>query len=202
MRTQMENIVQIPTIELYPPEFHPFNVEDNDELKKLVESIRENGISEPCIARKRDEGGFELLCGNRRKMACEMLGIETLPVIVRELDDKQAVDVQVDSNLLHRERILPSEKAWAYRLKMETLNHNGKKSAKYSHEILTEQTGESKNQIFRYIRLTELVPDLMDKVDERKIAFNPAVELSYLSRSEQNIVNIAIEKYDTKPTLS
>jgi ParB family chromosome partitioning protein len=131
-----------------------------------------------------------------------MLEIETLPVIVRELDDKQAVDVQVDSNLLHRERILPSEKAWAYRLKMETLNHNGKKSTKHSHEILTEQTGESKNQIFRYIRLTELVPDLMDKVDERKIAFNPAVELSYLSRSEQNIVNTAIEKYDIKPTLS
>ncbi|MDR1329264.1 MAG: ParB N-terminal domain-containing protein, partial [Oscillospiraceae bacterium] len=159
--------------------------------------VRESGI-----VRKLSDGGYELLCGNRRKRACELAGIATMPVIVRELTDDEAAVVMVDSNRLHRERILPSEKAWAYRIKMEALNHSGIKGEAHSYEVMVAQTGESKNQIYRLIRLTELVDALLNKVDARQLAFNPAVELSYLSYDEQHVVAKAMEKHEVKPSLS
>jgi ParB family chromosome partitioning protein len=197
-----EQIKEIPLSELYPPEFHPFQVNNDAEMQSLVESVKQYGVREPGLARKRAEGGYELLCGNRRKMACEIAEIPTLPVIVRELDDDGAAIAMVDSNLQQREKLLFSEKAWAYRVKMEALNHSGVKGEQHSYEIMVEQSGESKNQIFRLIRLTELIPDLIDKVDAKQLAFNPAVELSYLSRKEQAAVLEAMTKYETKPSLS
>jgi ParB family chromosome partitioning protein len=197
-----ESIVEIPLSELHPPEFHPFQVNNDEAMTRLSENIKRYGVREPGLARPRAEGGYELLCGNRRKRACEIAGITTMPVIVRELDDDSAIIAMVDSNLEQREKILPSEKAWAYRVKMEALNHNGVKSEMHSVDVLVEQTGESKNQIFRLIRLTELVNALLDKVDTKQLAFNPAVELSYLSQAEQTAVACAMEKYAVKPSLS
>jgi len=197
-----ESIVNLPLIELFPPEFHPFNVHDDEAMHRLVNSISQYGVREPGIVRPRADGGYELLCGNRRKRACEISGIPTMPVIIRDLDDASAAITMIDSNLQQRERILPSEKAWAYRLKMEALNHNGIKGEMHSVDILVEQTGESRNQIFRFIRLTELVNALLDKVDMKRLAFNPAVELSYLSVIEQAAVASVMEKYDVKPSLS
>ena len=197
-----ERITFIALTDLFPPEFHPFNIVNDDAMARLVESVKEYGVREPGIARPRADGGYELLCGNRRKMACELAGINTLPVIIRELDDDCAVHVMVNSNLQQREKLLYSEKAWAYRIKMEALNHNGVKGEQYSFEIMEAQTGEKRNQIFRTIRLTELIPDLIDKVDARKLAFNPAVELSYLSRQEQTAVVDAMAAHEVKPSLS
>jgi ParB family chromosome partitioning protein len=160
------------------------------------------------LARPHPEGagtsgaGYELLCGNRRKRACELAGLETMPVIIRELDDDLAVIAMVDSNLQQREQILPSERAWAYKMKMDALNHNGVKADKLSCEIMAEQTGESAAQIFRFIRLTELVEPLLDKVDARELALTPAVELSHLSYEEQHIVVSCVGKYEIKPSLS
>jgi ParB family chromosome partitioning protein len=195
-------IKQMELSKLYPPEFHPFQVNDDAAMERLVQSVKRYGVREPGLVRKRNEGGYELLCGNRRKRACEIAEIRTMPVIVCDLDDDGAVIIMVDSNLAGRERILPSEKAWAYRVKMEALNHNGVKADKNSYEIMVEQTGESKNQIFRLLRLTELVPDLLDMVDLKQLAFNPAVELSYLSRKEQGLVTDGMAKYETKVSLS
>ena len=197
-----ECIVEIPLSELYPPDFHPFQVNDDESMTRLAENIKRYGVREPGIARPRADGGYELLCGNRRKMACEIIGIPTLSVIIRELDDDNAVICMVDSNLEQREKILPSEKAWAYRIKMEALNHNGKKDDMHSVDVLVEQTGESRNQIFRLIRLTELIAALIDKVDAKQLAFTPAVELSYLSQTEQTAIASAMEKYEAKPSLS
>jgi ParB family chromosome partitioning protein len=197
-----EQIVDILLTELFPPDFCPFAVNNDFAMQKLAKDIRERGVREPGIARKRTEGGYELLCGGRRKMACEIAGLPSLPVIVRDLDDKDAVTEMLDSNLQQRENMSPSEKAWAYRMKMEILNHNGVKADMNSVEVLVAQTGESKNRIYRLIRLTELVPDLIDMVDAKKIAFGPAVELSYLSRREQATVIEAMAKYDIKPSLS
>ena len=197
-----ERIVQIPLIELFPPDFHPFQVNDDEAMQRLAESVKEHGVREPGIARPRAEGGYELLCGNRRKRACELASLPTMPVIVRELDDDIAVLVMVDSNLEQREKLLPSEKAWAYKIKMEALNHNGKKGEQHSYQIMVEQTGESKNQIFRYIRLTELIIDLLDMIDSKRLSFNPAVELSYLSQKEQIYIVKVITKFDVKPSLS
>jgi ParB family chromosome partitioning protein len=200
-----ECVVEMPLGELYPPEFHPFQVLDDEAMTRLAESVKQYGVREPGIARPRADGGYELLCGNRRKHACELAGLPTLPVIIRELDDDSAVITIVDSNLERRENLLYSEKAWAYRVKLEALNHRGAKSdtqGELSVDILCEQTGESKNQIYRLVRLTELVPALLDKVDTKQLAFNPAVELSYLSRQEQAAAASAMEKYDTKPSLS
>lgn len=160
-------------------------MKDDDAMIRLVKCVRQYGVHEPGIARKRAEGGYELVSGNRRNRACELGGINFLPVLVCDMSDEEAVIVMVDSNLEQHERILPSEKSWAYRVKMEALNHNGVKGENHSYEVMVEQTGESKNQIFRIIRLTELVPDLLDMVDTRKLAFNPTVELSYLSRQGQ-----------------
>ena len=204
-----ERIVEIPIAELYPPEFHPFNVFDDLAMTRLVKSVKRYGVREPGLARPREDGGYELLAGNRRKRACELAELPTMPVIIREMDDATADIEMVDSNinmvesvLEQRSTLLYSERAWAYRVKMEALNHNGIKGEKLSVEILAEQTGESKSQIYRIISLTELVPDLLDKVDAKKLAFNPAEKLTSLSRKEQAIVVDMMAKYDTKPNLS
>ena len=197
-----EIVTEVSLTELYPPEFHPFNVNDDDSMIRLSENIKRNGVREPGLARPRVDGGYELLCGNRRKRACELAGIATMPVIIRNLDDNEAVITMVDSNLEQREKLLFSEKAWAYRVKLEALNHNGKKGDMLSVEVLVEQTGESKNQIFRLVRLTELIVTLLDRVDNKQLAFNPAVELSYLSQIEQTAVATAMDKYEIKPSLS
>jgi ParB family chromosome partitioning protein len=197
-----EQITEIPLTELHPPENHPFQVNNDAAMQILVESVQQYGVREPGLARKRAGGGYELLCGNRRKMACEIAGIPTLPVIVRELDDDSAALAMVDSNLQQREKLLYSEKAWAYLIKMDALNHNGVKGEQHSFEIMVAQTGESKNQIFRLIRLTELITALIDMVDKKQLAFNPAVELSYLSVAEQNAVAEAMAKYEIKLSLS
>jgi ParB family chromosome partitioning protein len=204
-----ERIMQIPLADLYPPEFHPFNVFDDEAMNRLVRSVERHGVREPGLARPREDGGYELLCGNRRKRACELANIPTMPVIIREMDDDSAAIAMVDSNLdmvesvlEQRNTLLFSERAWAYRVKLDALNHKGIKGDGLSVEVLVEQTGESKNQIFRLIRLINLVPNLLDKVDAKKLAFNPAVELSYLSRMEQSAVVDMMAKYEAKPSLS
>jgi len=189
-----ERIMEIPLTELHAPDCHPFNVYDDDAMNRLVESVKRFGVREPGLARPYPDNagttnaGYELLCGNRRKRACELAGIEKMPVIIRNLDDDQAIISMVDSNLQQRERILPSERAWAYKMKMDALNHNGVKADKLSCEVMAEQTGESVAQIFRFIRLTELIEILLDMVDTRKLALTPAVELSYLTYDEQHVV--------------
>jgi ParB family chromosome partitioning protein len=203
-----ECVRELPLAELFPPDPHPFLVQDDDAMTRLAESVKQFGVREPGLARPRTDGagqsgaGYELLCGNRRRRACEIAGLTTMPVIVREMDDQTATVAMVDSNLQQREELLFSEKAWAYRIKMEALNHNGVKAEMHSVDILIEQTGESKNQVFRLIRLTELVDSLLDKTDTRQLAFNTAVELSYLSYYEQHIVADAMARYDVKPSLS
>jgi ParB family chromosome partitioning protein len=200
-----ERVVEIPITDLYPPEYHPFQVLDDESMSRLTESVKQYGVREPGLVRPLSDGGYELLCGNRRKRACELAGIPTMPVIIREMDDDSAVIAMVDSNLEQREILLFSEKAWAYRVKLEALNHRGVKSenpGQLSVEILCEQTGDSKNQIFRIVRLTELVPDLLDKVDVKKLAFTVAVELSYLSRTEQAAVVSAMAEFEIRPSLS
>jgi len=197
-----ERIVEISLAELHPPEFHPFNVNDDEAMDRLTENIRQYGVREPGLARPREDGGFELLAGNRRKRACERIEMASMPVIIREMGDDDAAIAMVDSNLEQRESLLYSEKAWAYRVKMEALNHNGVKGGKHSYVVLMEQTGESKNQIFRLIRLTELIVGLLDMVDSKRIGFNPAVELSYLSQVEQTAVVSAMENHCVKPSYS
>jgi ParB family chromosome partitioning protein len=197
-----ESITEIPLTELHSPEFHPFLVLDDQSMTRLVKNITQYGIREPGLARRRKDGGYELLCGNRRRRACELAGLLTMPVIIRDLDDDCATLAMVDSNLEQREKLLFSEKAWAYRIKMEALQHRGIKGDMLSVDILVEQTGESKNQIFRLVRLTELIVTLLDKVDSKQLAFNPAVELSYLSQIEQSAVVSAMDKYSIKPSLS
>jgi ParB family chromosome partitioning protein len=197
-----EQIVDLPLSELFPPDFHPFRVNDDAEMERLAESVKEYGVREPGLVRPRPDGGYELLVGNRRKRACELAGEASMPVIIRELRDDQAVKIMVDSNLLHREQILPSEKAWAYRVEMEVLNHSGVKGDRHSYQVMETKMGEKKSQIFRYIRLTELIVALLDKVDAKKLAFNPAVELSYLSIPEQTAVADAMARHEVKPSLS
>ena len=203
--TDGENIVQISLNDLHPPEFHPFHVNDDEAMHRLAKNIKQYGVREPGLVRPRPEGGYELLCGNRRKRACQLEDISTMPVIIRDLDDHSAAIAMVDSNLEQRENLLLSEKAWAYQVKLEALNHQGVKSdnpGQLSVEILCEQTGESKNQIFRLVRLTKLILPLLDKVDAKQLAFNPAVELSYLSQVEQTAVASAMDNHDIKPSLS
>ncbi|MCL2264124.1 MAG: ParB/RepB/Spo0J family partition protein [Defluviitaleaceae bacterium] len=200
--THGERIVEIPLAELHPPEFHPFHVVDDEAMQRLAANIGQYGVREPGLARPRADGGYELLAGNRRKRGCEIAQRPTLPVIIREMTDDEAIIAMVDSNLEQRETLLFSEKAWAYKIKMDALNHSGIKGDKHSYEIMVEQTGESKNQIFRIIRLTELVVGLLDKVDTKQLAFNPAVELSYLSQKEQTAVISAMENYGVKPSHS
>ena len=199
--TDGERIVEMPLEELYPPELHPFQVNDDDAMYRLAVSVRERGIDQPGLARPRAEGGYELLCGNRRKRACELAGLATMPVIIRELSDEKASFIMLN-NLEQREKILPSELAWAYKVMMEALNHNGIKGEQHSYEIMVERTGVKKNQLFRFIRLTELITTLIDKVDAKQLAFNPAVELSYLSIAEQTAVAETMAAYEIKPSLS
>lgn len=205
---QKENAVEairvseILLTQLHPPGFHPFQVNDDEAMEQLVKSVKRYGVWEPGLARPRAEGGYELIAGNRRKRACELAGISAMPVIIREMDDDSAAIAMVDSNLMHRETILPSEKAWAYRVKLEALNHNGVKGDAHSVDVLVVQTGESRNQIYRLVRLTELIVTLLDMVDARQLALNPAVELSYLSITEQTAVADAMSRHEVKPSFS
>ena len=197
-----QSIVMVPLDELYPPVMNPFQVRHDDEMERLVRSIKENGVLEPGLVRPRAEGGYELISGNRRKMACNLAGLPTMPVLIRELDDDSAAIIMVDCNLEQREQILLSEKAAAYRVKMDALCHKGIKDEKQSVEILMEQTGESRSQIFRLLRLTELIIELSDKLDAKQLAFNPAVALSHLSIQEQKAVASAMDDFGIKPTVS
>ena len=197
-----ESIVEILLSELHPPEFHPFHVHDDASMTRLSLNIKKYGVREPGLARPRTDGGYELLCGNRRKRACELAGLLAMPIVIRDMDDDSATLAMVDSNLEQRESLLYSEKAWAYRVKMDALNHNGTKGDMLSVDVLVGQTGESKNQIFRLVRLTELIVTLLDKVDAKQLAFNPSVELSYLSQAEQSAVADAMDRNEVKPSLS
>lgn len=197
-------VYEIPLTELIPFQNHPFKVKDGEEMEQLKESIRESGVLVPALARP-TEDGYELISGHRRAAACAALGIESMPVIVRELTDEEAIITMVDSNL-HREHILPSEKAFAYKMKMEALHHQGKASRqlgeKWSVGQLSQSGNDSERQVHRYIRLTNLLPDILAMVDEGKIALTPAVELSYLKAAEQEAL-LSTMIYDEKtPSLS
>ena len=202
---EREKVVFLPLIELHPFKNHPFRVEVDDELQRLAESIAEHGVLSPALARPRPEGGYELLSGHRRMKACSLLGLEQMPVIVREMDDDQATIVMVDSNQ-QRENLLPSEKAFAYQMKLEAIKHQGKTSVqlgqKLSRESVADEAGESQTQIHRYIRLTYLLPELLKMVDEGRIAMTPAVELSYLPKKMQEELLDTCEMLDCTPSLS
>ena len=201
---KLERVQNIPLSELHPFKDHPFKVQNNEEMERMIESIRKVGAITPALARPVPDGGYELISGHRRLAACQVLGIETMPVIVREMSDDEAVITMVDANL-QRETILPSEKAFAYKMKLEAIKHQGVASAQVgqkllSVEIVADDAGESRNQIKRYIRLTYLIPELLSMVDENKIAFNPAVEISYLDKSEQRVLLDAMELNDCTPS--
>ncbi|NBK24340.1 MAG: ParB/RepB/Spo0J family partition protein [Spirochaetia bacterium] len=209
-----EKVIDIPLAQLHPFKNHPFKVTDDESMLETAESITKHGVLVPVIARPREEGGYELISGHRRKRASELAGKETLPCIVRNLDDDAATIIMVDSNI-QRENILPSERAFAYKLKLEALDRQlGRPpkenvgqvvptySGKRSTEIIGDQTGESYKQVQRFIRLTELVPELLDMVDAKKIAFNPAVELSYLMPHEQVQLMEAMDMEQATPSLS
>lgn len=201
---KLERVQNIPLSELHPFKDHPFKVQNNEEMERMIESIRKVGAITPALARPLPDGGYELISGHRRLAACQVLGIETMPVIVREMSDDEAVITMVDANL-QRETILPSEKAFAYKMKLEAIKHQGVASAQVgqkllSVEIVADDAGESRNQIKRYIRLTYLIPELLSMVDNNKIAFNPAVEISYLDKSEQRVLLDAMELNDCTPS--
>ena len=202
---QREKVQNIPLGEL-----HPFKVKDDAAMQDTVDSVREYGVLVPAIARPDPDGGYELIAGHRRHYASELAGKETMPVIVRDLDDDAATIIMVDSNL-QREELLPSERAFAYKMKLEALKHQGARTDLTSSqvgtrlradELIAQQSGESRNQIQRFIRLTELIPTLLDMVDERKIALNPAVELSYLKKEEQTLLLEAMDSEQATPSLS
>ena len=206
-----EKVVKIALTELFPFKDHPFKVVDNEAMQDTAESIKEYGVLVPAIARPRDEGGYELVAGHRRHRASELAGLETMPVIVRNLDDDAATIIMVDSNL-QRENILPSERAFAYKLKLDAIKRKAGRPSKEngsqvgnnlkSVNILSETTPDSARQIQRFIRLTELIPELLDMVDDKKIAFNPAVELSYLKPEEQTNLLEAMDTEQATPSLS
>jgi len=210
---QREQVQQIPIGELFPFKNHPFKVLDDESMQRTVESVEQYGVLSPLIARPRPEGGYEIISGHRRQHAAQLAGLDTLPVIVRNMDDDAAVLLMVDSNL-QRETILPSERAFAYKMKLEAMKHQagrptqdnysqvGNNFGTLSSEEMAEELGTSKNQIFRYIRLTNLVPELLDMVDEKKIAFNPAVELSYLDEAQQRDFLEAMNDTQNAPSLS
>ena len=190
---QREQVQQIPIGELFPFKNHPFKVLDDESMQRTVESVEQYGVLSPLIARPRPEGGYEIISGHRRQHAAQLAGLDALPVIVRQMDDDAAVLLMVDSNL-QRENILPSERAFAYKMKLEALKNQGARSDLTSTQVVSklrsnEQLGAENNQsretVRRFIRLTSLIPELLDMVDEKKIAFNPAVELSYLDESQQ-----------------
>lgn len=209
-----EKILEIPLADLHPFKNHPFQVTKNEELRELAESIKENGVVTPAIARPRPEGGYELIAGHRRKAACELAGIAAMPVVVRGLDDNTATIIMVDSNQ-QRENLLPSEKAFSYKMKLEAIKriagrpskNNGDQvghhfSGKKSIDIISSESDDSRNQIQRYIRLTNLIPAILKMVDEKRIAFNPAVELSYLPEEMQNRLLEVMEMQLSTPSLS
>ena len=210
---QREQVQQILIGELFPFKNHPFKVLDDESMQRTVESVEQYGVLSPLIARPRPEGGYEIISGHRRQHAAQLAGLDTLPVIVRNMDDDAAVLLMVDSNL-QRETILPSERAFAYKMKLEAMKHQagrptqdnysqvGNNFGTLSSEEMAEELGTSKNQIFRYIRLTNLVPELLDMVDEKKISFNPAVELSYLDTNQQRDFLEAMQDTQNAPSLS
>ena len=209
-----EKIVELPIAELHTPAIHPFKVTNDEKMQEMAESIKKYGVMTPAIVRPLDEGGYELISGNRRKYAAEMAGLETLPAIVRDLDDDAAIILMVDANL-QREEILPSERAFAYKLKLEAMKRQAGRPSKENYspmgnnfkmatssQELAEQVGESKNQIFRYIRLTELTPALLEMVDEKLMSFRPAVEVSYLTKEEQEQLVESINLNECTPSLT
>ena len=209
---QREQVQQIPIGELFPFKNHPFKVLDDESMQRTVESVEQYGVLSPLIARPRPEGGYEIISGHRRQHAAQLAGLDALPVIVRNMDDDAAVLLMVDSNL-QRENILPSERAFAYKMKLEAIERTvGRPKnvgqvvpdylGKRSTEIVAEGTGESYKQVQRFIRLTNLIPELLDMVDEKKIAFNPAVELSYLDEAQQRNFLEAMNDTQNAPSLS
>jgi len=208
---QREQVQQIPIGELFPFKNHPFKVLDDESMQRTVESVEQYGVLSPLIARPRPEGGYEIISGHRRRHAAQLAGLDVLPVIVRQMDDDAAVLLMVDSNL-QRENILPSERAFAYKMKLEAIKNQGARSdltsgqivqkSKLSIERVAEDAGEGYKTVQRFIRLTNLVPELLDMVDEKKIAFNPAVELSYLDESQQRDFLEAMQDTQNAPSLS
>ena len=208
---QREQVQQIPIGELFPFKNHPFKVLDDESMQRTVESVEQYGVLSPLIARPRPEGGYEIISGHRRQHAAELAGLETLPVIVREMSDDAAVILMVDSNL-QREHILPSERAFAYKMKLDALKNQGARSdltsgqivqkSKLSIERVAEDAGEGYKTVQRFIRLTNLIPELLDMVDEKKISFNPAVELSYLDEKQQRDFLEAMNDTQNAPSLS
>ena len=208
---QEEVVVRLPLTDLYPFPDHPFQVRDDEEMKETIQSVKEYGVIVPAIVRPREEGGYEIVAGHRRKYACEQAGLDTMPVLIRNLDRDAATIIMVDSNL-QRENILPSERAKAYKMKLEAIKRQGARNdltsdqvgqkSKWSIEQVAEQAGESKSQVQRYIRLNELSPELLQMVDEKKIAFNPAYELSFLKPEEQQMLVTTIDYEQATPSLS
>lgn len=208
-----ERVQEIPLSELHPFKNHPFRVVDDEAMQRTVESVAQFGVLAPALARPRSEGGYELVAGHRRMRASELAGLETMPVIIRQMDDDTATIAMVDSNL-QRETLLPSERAFAYKMKMEAIKHQGertdltsgqlgrKSDGKESRELIAEQTGESARQVQRFINLTNLIPELLDMVDRKEIAFNPAVELSFLKKEEQKGFLEAMDYGQSTPSLS
>ena len=203
-------VVEVPLKELFPFKDHPYKVLDDEKMEQLADSVKENGIIVPGLAREREGGGYELISGHRRKHAAEIAGLETMPVIIRELSDDESIIAMVDANL-QREEILPSEKAFSYKMKLEALKRQGRRTdltsgqvvqkSKTSVEEVADGTGDSYKQVQRYIRLTELIPELLDLTDRKKLKFNPAVELSYLSKEEQLILLEEMQDLQTVPSL-
>ncbi|WP_270619130.1 ParB/RepB/Spo0J family partition protein [Paenibacillus macerans] len=208
-----EKVLDIPLSAISDFPGHPFKVKADEAMLEMADSVKQYGVLVPGLVRPKADGGYEMVAGHRRKKASELAGSETMPCIVRELDDDQATIIMVDSNL-QREYILPSEKAFAYKMKLEAMKRQGQRTdltsaqlgrkleGKESREILAEQVGESKNQISRYIRLTELTPSILEMVDDKRIAFNPAVELSYLSEEEQQALYETMQSEDCTPSLA
>ncbi|MFR8012096.1 MAG: ParB/RepB/Spo0J family partition protein [Clostridia bacterium] len=201
---ELERVKEIPLNELHPFRDHPFKIQNDEEMKRLIESIKKFGTLTPALARPMQDGGYELISGHRRLAACQVLDIETMPVIIREMSDDEAVIAMVDANL-QREHLLPSEKAFAYKMKLDALNHQGITSRQVGEKLLSvtqisKDNNESERQIHRYIRLTYLIPELLSMVDEGKIAFNPAVEISYLDQPEQRVLLNAMELNDCTPS--
>ena len=208
--SQLERVQNIPVRELVPFKNHPFKVLDDESMLRTTESIAEYGVLTPLIARPLDHGGYEIISGHRRAHAAELAGLSEVPVLVRDMDDDAATVLMVDSNL-QRENILPSERAFAYKMKLEAMKHQGSRSdltlsqvgtKLRTDQVMAKELGESRNQIQRYIRLTNLVPDLLDLVDCKQISFNPAVELSYLSPEEQETFLQAMDEVQAAPSLS
>ena len=207
---EKEHVQEIPITEIDGFPEHPFHVDMDDAMSEMVESIKRFGVLSPAVARQKEDGRYELISGHRRKKACELAGIEKMPVIVRNMDRDEAIIFMVDSNL-QRERLLPSEKAFSYKMKLDAMKRQGKRNdltsvpmaqKLTSRELLAEKSGESQDQVRRYIRLTELTPDLLKMVDEGKIAFRPAVELSYLSKEEQTSLLMTMESEVCTPSLA